>query len=89
MTFHFGGDKTDLSICNLATFKIEPPLLFQNLSDDWKPIAVKSRPYSEPDRKCIDSKIQQMLKQGIIESSNLPWIRPESKVYGSRLLSGD
>ena len=34
VTFYFGGNKPDLSIYNLAIFKIEPPLLFQNLSDD-------------------------------------------------------
>lgn len=73
MTFHFRGNKSDLSICNLANLKTESPLLFQNLSDDCKPIAVKSRRYSEPDRKFIDSEIQQMLKEGIVEPINLPW----------------
>ena len=38
MTLHFGGDKPDLNICHLATLKIEPPLFFQNLSNDCKPI---------------------------------------------------
>ena len=48
-------------------------MLFQNLSDDCKSIVVKSRRYSEPDRKFIDGEIQRMLKEGIIEPSNSPW----------------
>ena len=73
VTYHFWRNKPDLSMCNLATLRIEPLPLFQNLSDDCKPIAVKPRRLSEPDREFIDSKIQRMLKQGIIELSNLPW----------------
>ena len=73
VTFHFRRNKPDLSMCNLATLRVEPPLLFQNLSDDCKPIALNPRRFSEPDREFIDSKIQRMLKQGIIEPSNLPW----------------
>ena len=67
VTFNFRRNKPDLSMCNLAT------LLFQNLSDDCKPIALNPRRFSEPDREFIDSKIQRMSKQGIIEPSNLPW----------------
>lgn len=73
MTFHFRGNKSHLTICNLANLKTESPLLSQNLSDDCKPIAVKSRRYREPDRKFIGSEIQQMLKEGIVEPINVPW----------------
>ena len=28
VTFHFGGDKPNLNICNLATLNVDPPTLF-------------------------------------------------------------
>ena len=67
ITFQFGGDKPNLNICNLATLNTNPPLLFENLPENCKPIATKSRRYSETDKKFIDSEIQRMLKEGIIE----------------------
>ena len=73
VTFHFGGDKPNLNICNLATLNVDTPSLFQNLSENCKPIATKSRRYSEPDKQFIDSEIQRMLNEGIIELSNSPW----------------
>ena len=57
VTFHFGGDKPKLNICNLATLNVDPSSLFQNLSENCKPIATKSRRYSEPDKQFINSKI--------------------------------
>ena len=73
VTFQFRGDKPNLNICNLATLNTNPPLLFENLPENCKPIATKSRRYSETDKKFIDSEIQRMLKEGIIEPSNSPW----------------
>ena len=73
VTFHFGGDKPNLNICNLATLNVDPTPLFQNLSENCKPIATKSRRYSEPDKQFIDSEIQRMLNESIIEPSNSPW----------------
>ena len=31
------------------------------------------RLFGEPDRKLVDTEIQQLLKEGIVEPSNLPW----------------
>ena len=77
VTFHFGGDKPNLNIFNLATLNVDSPSLFQNLSENSKPpIATKSRRYSEPDKQFIDSEIQCMLNEGIIEPSNSPWRAP-------------
>ena len=73
VTFHFGGDKLNLNICNLTTLHVDPPLLFQKLSENCKPIATKSRRYSEADIQFIESEIQHMLNEGIIEPSNSPW----------------
>ena len=62
VTFQFGGDKPNLNICNLATLNTNPPLLFENLPENCKPIATKSRRYSETNKKFIDSENQRMLK---------------------------
>ena len=63
----------NLNICNLPRLKVDPPSLFQNLYENCKLIATKSTRYSEPNKQFIDSKIQRMLNEGIIESSNSPW----------------
>ena len=41
VTFHFGGDKPSLNICNLATLNVDPPSLFQNLFENCKPLQNK------------------------------------------------
>ncbi|XP_054276457.1 uncharacterized protein LOC128995463 [Macrosteles quadrilineatus] len=58
----FGGDKLPLSICNVACASVEPPCLFHNLSPDCKPIATKSRRYSNDDEKFINSEVQKLLQ---------------------------
>ena len=40
---------------------------------DIKPIATKSRKYNSTDRTFIESEVQRLLKEGIIEPSNYPW----------------
>ena len=52
---------------------MNPPEPFANLSDDCKPVACKSRRYSEPDKRFIKSELQKLVKEGIIEPSNSPW----------------
>ena len=71
--FHFGGDKRKLNICNLATLNVDPPSLFQNFSENCKPIATKSRRYSERDKQFINSEIQRVLNKAIIKPNNSPW----------------
>ena len=66
VTFQFRGDKPNLNICNLATLNTNPPLLFENLPENCKSIATKSRRYSETDKKFIDSEIQCMLKEVLL-----------------------
>ena len=73
VTFHFGGDKPKLNICNLATLNVDPPSLFQNFSENCKPIATKSRRYSERDKQFINSEIQRVLNKAIIKPNNSPW----------------
>ena len=69
----FGGDKPPLVICGLSTLNVSPPHVFENLTPDSKPIATKSRRYSEDDKKFIESEFQRMLQEGIIEPSKSPW----------------
>ena len=42
----FGGSMPALKICGLATAKIQYPSLFENLTENCKPIAVRSRRFS-------------------------------------------
>jgi len=52
---------------------MEPPDLFANLTADVHPSATKSRKFGYEDRKFIDSEVQRLLREGIIEPSNSPW----------------
>ena len=63
----FGGSKPPLSVCGLSTMNVEPLSLFSGLKPNCKPIAVKSRRYSQNDRKFIELEIQRKLKEDIIE----------------------
>ena len=69
----FGGPKAPLRVCSVATAAIEPPPLFASLSPDCKPIADKSRYYSEADRTFIAAEVEKLLEAGIIEESRSPW----------------
>ena len=64
-----------------STLKVEPPDLFTNLTTDVHPIATKSQKYSSEDRKFIDSKVQRLLNEGVIEPRNSPW---RAQVVGAR-----
>ena len=55
--FSFGGTRPPL-ICGLTTMKAPYPALFNNLSPNCKPIAIKSRRYSEADSKFIKSEVK-------------------------------
>ena len=50
-----------------------PPQLFANLTDDCRPIAIKSRKYSRDDLTFVDSEVKRLLEEGIIEPSESPW----------------
>lgn len=73
VTFNYGGNLPPLVLCGLTTLSVDPPQLFENLTDDCHPIAAKSRRYSHSDRKFIESETQRLLKEGIIEPSTSPW----------------
>ena len=46
--------------------------MFEHLSNDCRPIATKSRHYSNADQSFISSEIR-LLKEDLIERSSLPW----------------
>ena len=69
----YGGSEPPLTFAALTTMKTEPPELFCHLSNECKPIATKSRKYSQNDRDFIKSETQRLVKAGIIRPSNSPW----------------
>ena len=73
ITIEYGGMAPPLKICGLTTLNIPPPSLFQYLTSECKPIATKSRRYSNEDRRFISSEIMKLLDEGIIEPSDSPW----------------
>ena len=74
VVFKYGGPLPPLVICNATgTIKTEPPQLFAYLSNDCKPIAAKSRKYSQEDRLFMKQEKDYLLSNGLIEPSNSPW----------------
>lgn len=59
--------------CSVALAKIEPPPLFSDLSGGCRPIACKSRRYSEEDTSFIREEIAKLLEANIIEPCRSPW----------------
>ncbi|XP_041989092.1 uncharacterized protein LOC121740463 [Aricia agestis] len=69
----FGGTKKPLKICNVIAASVPEVSLFANLSENVKPIAIKSRKHSEADTIFIENEIEKLLKDGVIEPTNSPW----------------
>nr|XP_039268300.1 uncharacterized protein LOC120343231 [Styela clava] len=62
-------------VCNLASAKVSEPLrIFRFVDDNCKPVAVRSRNYSSDDLKFIKDEITRLLREGIIERSESPWL---------------
>lgn len=72
LQFNFGGPKEPL-VCNVMQASVPPASIFTNLSPNIKPIAVKSRHYSEQDEKFITEEISKLMEDGVIEPSVSPW----------------
>ena len=73
LVISFEGKRPILRLCSLATANVSAPPLFANLSADCRPIAIKSRRYSDSDAKFISQEVKKLLDEGIIERSNSPW----------------
>ena len=72
VTFKYGGFKPEVKVCNLMALNVWPPPLFSYLYPNIKPIASKSRKYSQEDKAFIKEETDHLLRKGIIEHSNSP-----------------
>ena len=78
-TFDTGGNRDPIMIkkaykvCAVSAAKVEPPRLFQFLSDNVRPIATPSRRYNQDDLAFIKSEVQKLINDGVIEPSESPW----------------
>ena len=67
----FGGEEPPLVISNSvtnnqhsscsSTMNIEPPSVFPHITPDCKPVAAKSRRYSQEDREYMRSEVKRLL----------------------------
>lgn len=73
VVFQYGGSEPPLSVCSFSTLKVKPPEPFKNLTADCRPIATKSRRYSQEDSEFIDKEVTRLLDEGIVEPSHSPW----------------
>ena len=78
VNFKYGGLKPGITLdnhecCALTAADIEEPSLFQNLLPGCKLIATRSRRYSKDDESFIDSEINRLSKERVLEPSNSPW----------------
>ncbi|XP_063625652.1 uncharacterized protein LOC134797361 [Cydia splendana] len=73
IAFDFGGPREPLVVCHVSAASVPAVPLFANLTPGYKPIAIKSRRYSDDDRRFIEEEIKNLLKEGIIEESRSPW----------------
>lgn len=79
VTFKFNGPQEELIVGAVVSnehfpaMKVPSPPLFTHLSSSIKPVATKSRRYTETDSKFIKEETARMLKEGIIEPSVSPW----------------
>ena len=79
VVFNFGGDKPSLIVSTIGTvstltaMKIPSPKLFEHLTDDCRPIAVRSRKQTPANAKFIHEEVQKLLADGIIVPSTSPW----------------
>ena len=76
VTVKFGGKLPPIELCGFTAFtaaRIEPPALFNDLSEDCRPIQTRSRRHSPKDENYINKEIDRLLKEGVIVPSSSPW----------------
>ena len=75
--FQYEGKRDDLVVsrntCVLAPALAKHPSLFHNLSNAYKPIAIKSRRFNSNDQMFINKEIDRLYSEGIIKPSLSPW----------------
>ncbi|GAB1599994.1 uncharacterized protein LOC115215493, partial [Argonauta hians] len=97
VTFEYGGQLPELVVKGTGTClalkaaNLPEPTLFPGISAGCKPIATKSRRFSEEDLKFIAMEVDKLLDDGIIEPSVSPWraqvvvVKDETKPKKKRL----
>ena len=78
ISFAFRSSKKDLVIshpisCRVPSALVDMPSLFSNTDPACKPITTKSKRCGEGDRLFIQTEIEKMIKEGVIEESTSPW----------------
>ena len=74
VSIHFGGTKPPLDLNVLKALKVTNLLLlFQYLTKDCRPIAIKSQRHSNANCHFISTEIRHLLAERIIEPSTSPW----------------
>ena len=79
LIIELSGSKSDLVIennttpCALSVATVGEPSLFANLLPNCKPIATKPRRFGSQDREFIQSEVNRLLAEGIIEASTSLW----------------
>ena len=80
VTCRFDGQNDELILGAIPdkrifpAMKVSPPHLFTNLSENIKPVATKSRRFTQPDSKFINEETARLLNEGVIEPSISPWL---------------
>ena len=75
VTIRFDGPNDELILGAVPdkrifpAMKVPPPNLFNNLTENIKPVATKSRRFTQPDSKFINEETASLLKEGVIEPS--------------------
>ena len=82
VTIKFNGSRPSIevsntdtltTVCSLAKADVDYPSLFDNLENNIKPTATKSRYYIKEDRKFIAEEIEKLRSEDITEESKSPW----------------
>ena len=69
IVFNFGGSKPSLIVSALTAMNVTPPRLFEHLTDDCRPVALRSRKQTPSNAKFIREEVKRLLNDGIIKPS--------------------
>lgn len=72
VTLQFGGRRPP-AVISAAACPIKTHKLFNQLEDNCQPISIKSRRYSDSDKRFIKSEVKKLLEKGVIEECSSPW----------------
>ena len=77
VVFKFEGPLDDLIVsknnCAVVASEVKTPSLFNSLVPGWKPIATKSRRFSQQDRRYIKETVAEWKAAGTVRPSRSPW----------------